>query len=193
MNTKREKSKISKKGLKALNAESIKSINGGGGTRILDFNSFDKTTIIKTKTGDRQIIDLNESTDEVWNPVNQQWMKIARKTNSTVTGIIYEITTKSGGVKVTSNHPFMKMDGTILHASQLTEGDVIDNGSSGDLITKVAALAIEGIQVFHNLVFENATEDVQDHFVEANGVVSGVLFLQDKVTQPVEGDFVVAV
>jgi len=111
---------------------------------------------------------------------------MARKTNSQVSGIIYEITTNSGCVTVTSNHPFMKMDGTILYASQLTEGDMIDNGGSGDLVTKVAALAIEGTQVFHNLVFENATDVVNDHFVEANGVVSGVLFLQDKVTQSIE-------
>lgn len=164
----------------------LKYVNGGWGHGMVVANSFESTTQIKTKTGNKQIIDLNEATDEVWNPVNQQWMKIARKTNSTVSDLIYEITTNCGSVTVTANHPFMKMDGTILHACQLAEGDLIDNGSTGDLVTKVAALAIEGTQVFHNLVFENATEDVQDHFVEANGVVSGVLFLQDKVTQPVE-------
>jgi len=191
MNSKKEKSKTRKKAVKAISPKTLKSIGGGFG--IVFGNSFESTTLIKTKTGNKPIIDLNVDTDEVWNPVNQQWMKIARKTNSTVSGITYEITTNNGCVTVTANHPFMKMDGTILHASQLIEGDVIADGSSGDLVTKVAALAIEGTQVFHNLVFENATENVQDHFVEANGVVSGVLFLQDKVTQPVAEEFVVAI
>jgi len=38
-------------------------------------------------------------------------------------------------------------------------------------------------------VFENATDEVNDHFVEANGVVSGVLFLQKKVIQQTEEAF----
>jgi len=155
MNSKKGKLKPSKKGMRTLKPDSIKSINAG----IVKTNSFEATTTIKTKTANKKIVDLDVTTDEVWNPINQQWMKIARKTNSQVSGIIYEITTNSGCVTVTSNHPFMKMDGIILY------------------------VAIEGTQVFHNLVFENATDAVNDHFVEANGVVSGVLFLQDKVTQ----------
>lgn len=179
------------KGMQPLNSNTLKSIAGGG--KIVKVNSFDATTLIKTKTGNKRITDLNIATDEVWNPINQQWMKIARKTNSEVSGIIYEITTNSGCVTVTSNHPFMKMDGTVLHASQLVEGDIIDKGNSGDLVTQVTAIAIEGTQTFHNLVFENATDAVKDHFVEANGVVSGVLFLQDKVTHPIQEAVAVSV
>jgi len=182
MKTKKERLKVSKKGLKTLKPDSIKSINGG--KEIVLANSFAATTLIKTKTGNKKIIDLDIAKDEVWNPINQQWMQIARKTNSVVSSLIYEITTNSGAVTVTSNHPFMKMDGMVLHAAQLTEGDVIDNGNSGDEVTKVTSLAIEGTQIFHNLIFANVTDEVNDHFVEANGLVSGVLFLQDKVMQP---------
>jgi len=88
MNSKKEKLDASKKEVKVLNPKALKSINGGGG-KIWHSNSFQSHTFIKT----------------------------TRKTNSQVSGIIYEITTNSGCVTVTSNHPFMKMDGTILNTS----------------------------------------------------------------------------
>jgi len=139
----------------------------------------------------KQIVDV-DATDEVWNPINQQWMKITRKSSSITSGLICEITSQSGKLTVTTNHPFMKKDGNIVDARQLKAGDILENGETGDEVTQVAMIAIKGIQVFHNLVYDCSDTELNNHFVEANGVVSGVLSLQQVMQQVTQATVVTA-
>lgn len=172
----------SKKGKQALTCSQMKTITGG--FIVIDDISttcFAEDTLIKTQTGEKMIKDLDLATDRVWNPMNRQWMKMSRKTVSLVEGMAYTIATTAGTVTVTANHPFMTTAGEILTASELNEGDLLADGSSGDLVTAVTAFVIEDYMIVHNLVFATTDADNANHFVEANGVVSGVLHLQDKV------------
>ncbi len=172
-----------KKGMKVLGPNCMKTIKGGViiiQDIVID-GCFEESTLITTQAGPKMIKDLDMDQDQVWNPISQQWMAISRKTVSLIKGIAYIITTAKGSVTVTDNHPFMTLTEGLVQASELSEGDVLANGDAGDVIMDVTAFAIDDHMVVHNLVFENAGTEVQNHFVEANGVVSGVLFLQDKI------------
>lgn len=171
-----------KKGMKVLDSRCLKTIKGGIIIEdIIADGCFEETTLIKTNSGQKMIKELDLATDQVWNPINQKWMSLTRKTVTLIEGIVYTVTTNQGSVVVTDNHPFMLAGGEVLQACELNEGDLLDNGGSGDLITGVTASVIEDYMIVHNLVFAGAGVDNADHFVEANGVVSGVLYLQDKV------------
>jgi len=169
-----------KKGIQSLNSKCMKTIQGGFIiiTDDIGGSCFEETTMITTQNGQKMIKDLDMAMDQVWNPMNQKWMKISRKTVSLVKGMAYDIFTEAGQVTVTSNHPFMTIEGEVVQACELTEADSLANG---DRITKIAAMVIEDYMIVHNLVFTDAGEANEDHFVEANGVVSGVLPLQDKI------------
>lgn len=61
MNTKKEKLDTRTKTVKAISPKTLKSISGGATIAhgMVIGNSFESTTQIKTKTGNKQIIDLN--------------------------------------------------------------------------------------------------------------------------------------
>jgi len=52
-------------------------------------------------------------------------------------------------------------------------------------VTNVTTHKIEDYTVVHNMVFDTNEHGHDNHFVEANGVVSGVLHLQEKIAHRV--------
>jgi len=88
-------------------------------------------------------------------------------------------------VTVTDEHAFMLLNGEVVKANELSKGDLLANGASGDLITAIDDSQVEDYTIVYNLVFENTDDSNQNHFVEANGVVSGLLHLQEKIAHRV--------
>ncbi len=168
--------------MKKLNENCLKSIYGGpiDPFALID-GCFEEGTLVTTQNGQKEIEKLNLATDKIWNPISEQWMSLSRRTVTVAKGTMYTITTASGTVTTTDNHPFMLMSGEVVKASELNTGDLLATAESGDLITNIAINPIEDYILVYNLVYANVGEQKEDHFVEVNGVVSGVLFLQDQV------------
>lgn len=170
--------------MKKLNSNFLKTICGGcvliPGEEIPAI-CFAENTMITTKVGQKKISNLDLTKDQVWNPVNQKWMNLSRKTVTIHKGSLATISTSSGSVTVTTNHPFLTLSGELIQAGELKIGDILSNGDTGDIITNTSFVEIEDYVLVYNLVFDTLSEVEEDHLVEANGVVSGVLYLQDKI------------
>ncbi len=149
---------------------------GGAGT-----SCFHEETMIVTNNGSKMIKNIDLTIDKIWNPINQKWMELSRKTVTLWQGEVCKIATSENELITTSNHPFMLKDGTVLKAENLEVGDVLDNGSEGIVIKAMQLNKVQEYVIVHNLVFKNAGTADCEHFVEANGIPSGILHLQDKV------------
>ena len=95
---------------------------------------------------------------------------------------MYRIGYGGKSVVVTQTHPFQTKVG-IQAAKHLRLGDKVLT-ASGDFIAleKVEKLPINPTQVVKNLSIKNAKSTV-DHMVEADGVVTGDLYLQKMINE----------
>ena len=166
--------------MRKLDSSCMKSIKGG--TIVIEDvimgSCFEESTLIKTQDGLKMIKDLDLAKDQIWNPVSGQWMRMSRRTASIVEGTAYKIATASGEVTVTGNHPFALLNGQVVQASELKQGDLL---AGGEVVRNTSTFAIDGYMIVHNLVFTSKSTNWEDHMVEANGVVSGALYLQDSI------------
>lgn len=174
--------------MKKLNVDALKTIFGGAReTNDPRFpHCFAEDTHLTTNNGQKRIKDLDINKDRVWNPMNRQWMKVAKKRASIHKGNALTISTNRGTVVVTDSHAFMLLNGEVVKANELHKGDLLADGASGDMITNISPYKVKDYMIVHNLVFhtKNADHDA-NHFVEANGVVAGLLYLQDKIAHRV--------
>ena len=179
--------KSNQKGMRKLESSCMKSIKGGGIIiqDILIDGCFEESTQIRTHSGLKMIKDLDLATDKVWNPISKQFMGLSRRTTSIIEGIVLAITTSNGEVTVTSNHAFVLAGGQVVQAAELKAGDML---AGGEMVSGVQTLDVEGYMLVHNLVFDNSSAIWQDHMVEANGVVSGALYLQDSIEHRTAAD-----
>lgn len=123
-----------------------------------------------------------EEGDLVYNPVTKGSAVVARTIAGPEVDPLIKLATDSGIVRVTRKHPFQTTEG-LKAASDLKIDDRII-GSGG------RPIAIHEIQVevndIHPIVYNFALKETSgrdiDHMVEANGVVTGDLFLQEKVS-----------
>lgn len=149
--------------------------------RPLNSSCFHEETIIKTSNGAKMIKDIDLAADTIWNPVCKKWMGLSRRTVTLWQGDLCKIKTAENELITTDNHPFMLTNGLVLKAKNLEVGDVLDNGNEGVVITAMETYTTQEYLIVHNLVFKKAGIENIAHFVEANGIPSGTLHLQDKI------------
>jgi hypothetical protein len=124
----------------------------------------------------KKISDLTPE-DQVWNPIAGKAYAIDRLTRGPESLPMIHIRTKQGNLVVTGNHPFPTPEG-IVRAFQLQSGQQILDAERNLLLVEDIALKREARDpVVWNLVLKGS-QALEDHFVVANGVVTGDLFIQ---------------
>lgn len=134
----------------------------------------------------KRITELTER-DQVWNPMTRRAQKIARMTRGPENVPMFDIQIEGKTVRVTGTHPFPTSQGP-KPAFELQEGDRVrtEQGAMG-VIQKIAiAPAGDKAPVVWNLELD-AGEDLRDHYVLANGVVTGDLYIQTRLQKNAAG------
>jgi hypothetical protein len=144
---------------------------------------FAPETLITMADGSKKQIQEIKLNDRVKNPLTGLSAIVIRvsKGPEADKGML-EVGFKDGGkVLVTSKHPFMTRQG-LKQADELTESDEIIVRS--DAFRKVDHLVrrpANGNQTVVNIAVTGKTFEAADHMIEADGVIAGDLFLQEKL------------
>ncbi|WP_141731641.1 Hint domain-containing protein [Oligoflexus tunisiensis] len=149
---------------------------------------FAEETMITLGDGKTQkrITELTER-DLVWNPITRRAQAITRMTRGPEKVPMLDIQIEGKTVRVTGTHPFPTQQGPKA-AFELQEGDRVrtEKGTLG-VIQKIASAPVEGkAPVVWNLELE-AGDDLRDHYVLANGVVTGDLYIQTRLQKNMSG------
>lgn len=138
---------------------------------------FAEDTLIRMADGSEQkILDLRQG-DWVWNPKSKKAQMIRQVVRGPENIPMYELHFGARIVLVTHGHPFLTEMG-MAPASQLFEGQKIDMGEEWTTLTRVVIKSVsEPAPIVWNIELEG-TSDASEHFVLANGVMTGDLYLQ---------------
>jgi hypothetical protein len=125
--------------------------------------------------------------DLVWNPMTRRAQAIARMTRGPENIPMLEVQIEGKTVRVTGTHPFPTQQGPKA-AFELREGDRVrtDKGTLG-VIQKITNVPVpDKAPIVWNLELEGG-EDLRDHYVLANGVVTGDLLIQTRLQTKAAG------
>jgi hypothetical protein len=134
----------------------------------------------------RRITELTER-DQVWNPMTHKAQGIARMTRGPEKVPMFDVQIEGRTVRVTGTHPFPTSDGPRA-AFELQEGDRVRtaDGTMG-VVQKITSVASSGKDpIVWNLELIGSN-DLRDHYVLANGVVTGDLNIQTRLQKNVSG------
>ena len=136
---------------------------------------------IKLADGSYKMIKDITADDLVWNPVLKIAQRISHIIESDEKLPIIEISTEVGSLKITQQHPLETSNG-IRPANQITLADKI-LGGDGELhqITAIREMPLKADQKVVNFVVEGADSEFASHMIEAEGLVSGDLYVQQKL------------
>lgn len=144
---------------------------------------FAPETLITMADGQKKEIQKIKLNDKVRNPLNGLPAIVIRITKGPESdkGML-EIGFKgSHKVVVTSKHPFMTRQG-LKQADELTEKDELVIGQdSFKKITHIVRRPVKVDQTVVNIAVTGQTFEASDHMIEADGVIAGDLFLQEKL------------
>ncbi len=134
----------------------------------------------------KRITELTER-DQVWNPMTRRAQSIARMTRGPENVPMFDVQIEGKTVRVTGTHPFPTSQGP-KPAFELQEGDRVrtEQGTIG-VIQKIAVVPKgDKAPVVWNLELK-AGDDLRDHYVLANGVVTGDLYIQSRLQKNAAG------
>lgn len=141
---------------------------------------FAEDTLIRMADGtERKVTELRKG-DLVWNPVTSAPVKVLRLTVGPEEKPMLRFVVNGKAVDVTTGHPFMTISGW-KKAQDLRANDMVKSSfGSFAAVESIAALPVGAeLPNVYNLAVEGSQDD--DHFVLANGVVTGDLFIQERM------------
>lgn len=144
---------------------------------------FDSSTRIRLGNNrDEKAISELTSEDRVWNPVLKRAFRIRKMVRGGEKIPMIRIDTDGRSVNVTRNHPMLTPRG-VLAAFELSDRDqVMIDGDAWSGVVRVSEIPFEGEEpIVWNLELESSSDDDDSHFVLANGMVTGDLFIQKKI------------
>ena len=144
---------------------------------------FSSDTLIRTSWGQDISISQLRAGDHVWNPITEKSQTIKRVIRGPEKHPLLEITVGEYQVNVTKNHPFLT-DRGLLTARELRLGDKIPLSGSSQKWEKI--LSLKPVNPVDHIVWNIELEggaSASDHFLLADGVVTGDLYLQKSLTK----------
>ncbi|MBC7659262.1 MAG: hypothetical protein H7249_06095 [Chitinophagaceae bacterium] len=138
---------------------------------------FDSQTQIQMANGTLKAISDIRADDVVWNPKTQTAHRVTEVIAGPEAPDMFEIQSGSRTVLVTQFHPFLTDRGLII-ATELRQGDILIDGQSTSRVVSIVTKEADknNLPVVWNLVLEGESND--DHYVNANGIMTGDLYLQ---------------
>lgn len=141
---------------------------------------FAEDTLIRMADGtERKVTELRKG-DLVWNPVTSAPGKVLRLTVGPEEKPMLRFVVNGKAVDVTTGHPFMTTSGW-KKAQDLRLNDMVKSSfGSFAAVESIEALPVGAeLPNVYNLAVDGPQDD--DHFVMANGVVTGDLFVQERI------------
>ncbi|MCX6128526.1 MAG: hypothetical protein NTX25_05600 [Proteobacteria bacterium] len=142
---------------------------------------FAEHTMIRLGDGinEKRVEELNDH-DQIWNPITGQSFKIRRMTNGPEKLPLLEISTAKNTLRVTGKHPFPMQDGRTVPAFELKDGESIrDEQGDWQAIRSIRLITSkDAAPTVWNLELD-ANSDWHKHYILANGLVTGDLFIQN--------------
>lgn len=143
---------------------------------------FDPATRILMADHSQRRIDEIKAGDLVRNPITGQETPVVRTTIGPEAGKgLFLVGVAGKAVKVTSNHPFMTANGLRM-AKDLQKTDrILAADKSFRKIETIEKLTETAGQIVVNIALATGKFSAEEHMVLADGVVSGDLFLQERL------------
>jgi hypothetical protein len=132
-------------------------------------------------TSEKRISELADG-DLVWNPIRQKAMAIQRLMIGPEKIPLWTVTSESGVVRVTAKHPFLTPTG-IRSADELKAGDRLLGIKGEEKILSVMEDSHAPTDWVWNFEIVTDSKDPADHAILADGVVTGDLYLQERLGQ----------
>lgn len=139
-------------------------------------------TRIRLEDGSERPIDQLDGSERVWNPVIRKGQAIRHMTRGPEKLPLFRIQSEGKEVLVTGTHPFATRKG-VIPAFQLVAGEEIQSvAGEWETVDSIQMQApSDNPPVVWNLELEGPLDDPDSHFVEANGLVTGDLLLQNQL------------
>jgi hypothetical protein len=141
---------------------------------------FDELTKIRMADGTDRLITALRMGDSVFNPVTGKPAKIAKLTIGPEKNPLIHVTIAGARVRVTENHPFMTKRGWVMAKALKPKDVVLSANRKWESVTTVEQGAAG--RLVANLALEGAADRADDHYVLADGVVTGDLVIQNMIT-----------
>lgn len=152
--------------------------DGGSYSYSRDTGCFAKGTKIMTKLGSKNVEEIMPF-DQIWNPVNFNFQTVKKRVIGPEKNPMLKIYLGNYFVEVTELHPF-EVEGIIKKAKELRAGDLIMTQSGLKSIQKIDSIIHSELPTVYNL-FLNGSNHLNDHFILANSIVTGDLYMQQQL------------
>ncbi len=139
------------------------------------------TLITMADSSQMPISELKEG-DYVWNPQSGRPQAVARITAGPEKVAMLGLKIKDENLKVTVTHPFLTARG-LLAARDLVVGDVILRAGEQLKVEGIDSLEPDpaNYPIVWNIALVGDEQEMNDHFILANGIMAGDLFLQESL------------
>jgi hypothetical protein len=154
---------------------------------------FEEKTKIAMADGSEKLASEIRAGDMVWNPKTQKAQMIKKVIAGPEQWPLLEVKSAGKSVIVTGEHPFLTKDG-LKPAFQLSANDVLVEGSDEipvESVTPQKRAAGDAVPEVWNFELLGSSEN-EDHYVLANGVMTGDLYLQQKLGGKAQGRQIVS-
>jgi hypothetical protein len=144
---------------------------------------FEESTLIRMADGSERTASEIRQGDLLWNPKTQKNQYVKRVIAGPEKIPLYAVKIKDTTVRVTQGHPFLTPLG-LVQAKDLRAGDrIIDNGQENFVESVGPEVREAGTPDPTVWNFELEGEHDDDHYVLANGIMTGDLYLQIKLQE----------
>lgn len=120
----------------------------------------------------------------VWNPVLRQAQTVRSVIRGPEKPALFVVRTENHELRVTQHHPF-KIERGLVSAADLRVGDVLQGGhGEAETILEIRREKLSKEKMVWNFELDSDSDRDEEHFVLADGIVTGDLYLQHKLEGP---------
>lgn len=124
--------------------------------------------------------------DLLWNPVTKKAVEVSRTSTGPEHLPLVKIITKDRELTVTTEHPILTKTGLIAADLLTTDHFIMNSAGSWQPITSIGSHVPKDTTIVYNFEISNHSKNPADHYVEADGIVSGDLYLQERLHHELE-------
>lgn len=129
---------------------------------------------------EKRIDEMNQW-DRAWNPILKKSFAVRKYTAGPENKPLIQLTVTGQSIQATTDHPFLTTMG-LKPASAISVGDKIRRGEGWEPVTAVTQIPVpDKAPTVWNLELEGPDDDLDSHYVVANGIVTGDLLIQNKL------------
>ena len=134
--------------------------------------------MIQLADGSSKEIQFLEPSDLVWNPVTKKATRIKFLTSGPERQPLYRISVDGKDIIVTETHPFRTVNGNVMARDLNGQDFIFVEGNQLVAIDQITIDYHETAPIVWNLELDPEEKGNENHYVVANGIVTGDLLIQ---------------